>query len=381
MAQSLPEKTDWRPIHVGLEDKLSHFAGVGVWTVEWRSTGEPPVDLPHPAYPAQRHRFDIYEAGNQFSQVRFAAAELSNGVWGFYLPATYTVAATGTSADGSLRFEQRLIESRDGSYPLKRTWALLHDAASGALIADCGLWDDGAVTVEAGGDLMLHLDVNGFGQAFRIDPATRTFADVLDAASRRPLTELGTAIERAHRADRAYLYRRISPAGSILVDLASSEWGNSHWVNSPRVTDLSGNRAGSRVVLDLWNTDWDTNVSFPAERRVHLGLRRYHAGGMCGVDLDLDADTYRMTEADDTSSGPLAEVIPAITRAAAASVGSATRPQVIEPGPFAAWRSALAILAVAALALGGIAFWQMQRPERHPPLTAMPTAFPTGLTR
>jgi hypothetical protein len=43
--------------------------------------------LRHPTYPNQTHQYDIYEIGDAERPVRFAAGELSNGVWGFYVPA------------------------------------------------------------------------------------------------------------------------------------------------------------------------------------------------------------------------------------------------------------------------------------------------------
>ena len=51
-----------------------------------RSTGLPRERLSHPAYPKQMHEYDIYEIGDTAYPTRFAACELSNGVWGFYVP-------------------------------------------------------------------------------------------------------------------------------------------------------------------------------------------------------------------------------------------------------------------------------------------------------
>ena len=49
--------------------------------------GDEAVMLPHPSYPHQHHRIDIYEAGASDQPVRFTAGELSNGVWGVYVRA------------------------------------------------------------------------------------------------------------------------------------------------------------------------------------------------------------------------------------------------------------------------------------------------------
>jgi hypothetical protein len=77
----------WRGVHVGVEGDGLTLSGIEVWRQNWRCTGEDPLQLPHPSYPYQCHRFDIYEIGSLDKPVRFAAGELSNGVWGFYVPA------------------------------------------------------------------------------------------------------------------------------------------------------------------------------------------------------------------------------------------------------------------------------------------------------
>ena len=79
--------TQWHSVHIGFENDGVEIGGVKIWPAKWRETGQDPVMLPHPAYPNQRHRFDIYEVGSAARPVRFAAGELSNGVWGFYVPA------------------------------------------------------------------------------------------------------------------------------------------------------------------------------------------------------------------------------------------------------------------------------------------------------
>ena len=62
------------------------IAGVNIWNENWRPTGER-LELPHPDYPSQRHAIHVYEVGDPQQPVIFAAGELSNGVWGFYVPA------------------------------------------------------------------------------------------------------------------------------------------------------------------------------------------------------------------------------------------------------------------------------------------------------
>jgi hypothetical protein len=78
--------TIWRDVHVGIEGDGLEIGGLEVWKHKWRSTNEPPLDLPHPSYRNQTHRYWIYEIGDSGHPVRFATGELSNGVWGFYVP-------------------------------------------------------------------------------------------------------------------------------------------------------------------------------------------------------------------------------------------------------------------------------------------------------
>ena len=79
------EHEGWRDVHIGFEGDELEIGGVKIWQVPWRSMGQHAM-LPHPAYPKQRHRLDVYEAGDAANPIRFATGELSNGVWGFFVP-------------------------------------------------------------------------------------------------------------------------------------------------------------------------------------------------------------------------------------------------------------------------------------------------------
>jgi hypothetical protein len=78
--------TAWQNVHVGVEDDGLKIEGLDVWRHDWRWSNEAPLDLPHPSYQNQLHRYRICEIGSSEHPIRFAAAELSNGVWGFYVP-------------------------------------------------------------------------------------------------------------------------------------------------------------------------------------------------------------------------------------------------------------------------------------------------------
>lgn len=79
------EYEGWRDVHVGFGGDGLTIGGVKIWGERWRPTGHKVIQLPHPAYPDQRHYFDIYEVGDTKKPVLFAAGELSPGVWGFYV--------------------------------------------------------------------------------------------------------------------------------------------------------------------------------------------------------------------------------------------------------------------------------------------------------
>jgi hypothetical protein len=75
--------------------------------------------------------------------------------------------------------------------------------------------------------------------------------------------------------------------------------------------------ATGRILLDLWNTDWDAEPSFPHERCVSLALRRYRSRIQLRALLDLAHNTFTIDEQDPHPPllGPLAEIAPALEAA------------------------------------------------------------------
>lgn len=75
----------WRRIHIGLERGDARVGGLPVWKHDWIDQDRV-VRLPEDA-PAASQDFQIYEIGGVGwpVQVRFAAAEISNGVWSFWV--------------------------------------------------------------------------------------------------------------------------------------------------------------------------------------------------------------------------------------------------------------------------------------------------------
>ena len=113
-APTPPPPPAWRPAHIGFADDGLMLGGLAVWAHHWRALPTPQVALPHPAHPAQSHRHTVYEIGDTQAPVRFAADELSNGVWGFYRQAD----AVGDAPRPSLA----ALRATPGQPPM-RPWA------------------------------------------------------------------------------------------------------------------------------------------------------------------------------------------------------------------------------------------------------------------
>ena len=78
----------WDPVHVGLEGAAFSIDGINPWShaATWQRVAPDSIVVAHPAHRDQRHRAMVYEITAQARTIRFAAVELSNGVWGFHVP-------------------------------------------------------------------------------------------------------------------------------------------------------------------------------------------------------------------------------------------------------------------------------------------------------
>ena len=297
-------------------------------------------------------------------------------------PAPAATPDTGTTADGTLRFEHRLGEEiSPGRFDSLTAAATLIDEATGQVIFDGAAWEYSRITPQPDGSLFLRLRQNHHERLYRIDPATRRFVDLGERGDPQPLTALAAEAEAARRAGGPPLFRFIAPDASLRVDLLPVEWANSQWVNTPKVTAL----ADGRVLLDLSDTDWDATVEFPRAQCVQLALRRYRRDGFLVIELDLAAEYYTMLAETgamgQSAPAPLADVADGLAlawqRAEAAAKDYASdhwpHRSPPQPGPLAAWRSAVVILvgAIAAIVL----FTQYTLQHTTPPpqvLTPLP---------
>ncbi|WP_424811098.1 hypothetical protein [Roseococcus sp. YIM B11640] len=375
--QSARETGGWRFLHIGFERDGLRIGGVDVWSVPWHEAG-PPVELPHPTHPGQMHSHQVLEAGEGTGRVRFAVGELSNGVWGFWLPTDLPVISQGVSADGSLRFAHRLGEYMNGRDHSFSSWAVVTEAATGCVRADAARWGTSWAENRPDGSLFLRAELNGFDALFRIDPARRVFRDQGAGGPERPLEELDMALEEARQGAAGSGFRRlISPDGELRVDLQEVEWGNSHWVRAPRVVET----ATGQVLVDFWNTDWDASPIFPGPGKLRLGLRRYHEGGAIAAEIDLKRRLFRIE--GEGRLRPLNELADAMTVAARRSRAAAPPPPPVRRHPFAAWRAALLILVGALVAIAGGTYATMRFGPKPPaqPLPTVPSFKPPSINR
>jgi hypothetical protein len=273
-------------------------------------------------------------------------------VWGFYRWIVPADAASGTSADGSLRYEHDLGPFAHGHYDTVAPVARLHDARTGAELFDGSAWASSRIVPQANGTLLLALEHRERQTLYLIMPQAGTFHDLAVPAGPRALSELASAAAAA-RAEcddpaNACITRRVAPDGLIVVELQAAEWSNTHWVRSPRLIETET----GRMLLDLWGTDWDAAVSFPKAGAVRLSLRRYHFGGSAEVEIDVAAGRYNLAAASGSTAGGIPELRDALENVSREAARRAPfTPDVARPRPtLHNWGVALLIL-VAALAL------------------------------
>lgn len=370
-----PVSAGWRPIHQGIENQPLRIGGRDIWASPWRPADGSPITLAHPIYPLRRLSYSLFTLADGGTW-RFAACELDKGRWSFATRIEEPLEVLGTVTDTALQYGLRPRHTRKEADRADIA-ALLIDAASGRVMADCAAWASSSITPQSDGSLFLSVSEKGFEVLLRIDPARRAFRDIGEGGADQPLDELPRALDEAHRAiaqpPGRPAQRRFSPDGLIRVDMDPQEWSSSQWVLAPRIIDVGS----KRMLLDLSNTDWDATVAFPAERTIRLDMRRFR-GGTASVDIDLTQETYRIT-----GCSGLEMLRPGGSLAAlAAALGSA----VTTPAPYratlpasrwAAWRSALAILALTLCAIGAASYLSLRDGPQGRAVTAPLAKVPT----
>jgi len=359
----------WQAAHVGFDHDDVLLDGLPVWSLTWKPESDQQVMLLHPSHPTQQHAFTVYSVDDGQRATRFAAAELSNSVWGFYRWTVPGDLPSGASADGRLRYEHDLGPHEGRTHDSLEPRARLYDQGTAALLFDGAAWESSRVVPQADGSLLLSLDQRDRQTVFHIDTVAGRFRDLTAPGRQRPLAELVQAAAAA-RAEcdepaNAYIGRRIAPDGSLMVELHWAEWGNSHWVRSPRVTEI----ATGRVLLDLWETDWDAGVSFPRARAVRLSFRRYHFGGGAEVEIELAPERYVLLAEAGATFGPLRDLPEALEAESRRTAATAPPRQTITAAPHKplSWRMGVLILVGAAIAIAGATLVSLKLQGEPPP--------------
>jgi nitrogen fixation protein FixH len=74
----------WRLVDVVIEGDSVRVSGIDPWEHAWTRESRTIV-VAHPSYPHQRHVLDVWQVAGPDGSAIFAAGELSNGVWSFYV--------------------------------------------------------------------------------------------------------------------------------------------------------------------------------------------------------------------------------------------------------------------------------------------------------
>jgi hypothetical protein len=81
-----PVTPGWKFVSIGIEGDPVSIQGVNVWAHEWQRCSGETITVAHPSYPSQRHAMFVYDLAVPGKNIRFAAGEFSNSVWGIYAP-------------------------------------------------------------------------------------------------------------------------------------------------------------------------------------------------------------------------------------------------------------------------------------------------------
>jgi hypothetical protein len=76
----------WKLLTVVIDGEHLEIEGVNVWEFKWQTIDEPKLSVPHPSYPSQQHELSPCYIESNDKKILFAAGELSNCVWCFYVP-------------------------------------------------------------------------------------------------------------------------------------------------------------------------------------------------------------------------------------------------------------------------------------------------------
>ncbi|MCW2786978.1 MAG: hypothetical protein JWP74_3495 [Marmoricola sp.] len=80
-----PVTPGWRTVGMCSDGATYDLDGINPWDYNWVSQHES-IQVAHPQYPHQRHTAAVWVIQTPDRVVRFAAGEMSNNAWAFFLP-------------------------------------------------------------------------------------------------------------------------------------------------------------------------------------------------------------------------------------------------------------------------------------------------------
>ena len=86
MSEDRPVTPGWRAVGMCWEGEELDLVGLNPWEHEWEHSQPKRIVVAHPAHPAQRHGVDVWVIRAPDRVVRFAAGEMSNLAWAFFVP-------------------------------------------------------------------------------------------------------------------------------------------------------------------------------------------------------------------------------------------------------------------------------------------------------
>ena len=85
MSNVRPVTPGWHSVGLCWDGEDFDLEGINPWHHEWASQAERIV-VAHPSYPTQRHDADVWTIHTSDRVIKFAAGEMSNLAWAFFLP-------------------------------------------------------------------------------------------------------------------------------------------------------------------------------------------------------------------------------------------------------------------------------------------------------
>ena len=107
---------NWQLLSTVVDGEILEIEGIDVWMEKWSQLDVGTLEVPHPSYPKQRHTLWVNYIESNGHSILFAAGELSNCVWCFYVPkkGQLSIQTLGMTVNEKLSHSE-LLESFDNA--------------------------------------------------------------------------------------------------------------------------------------------------------------------------------------------------------------------------------------------------------------------------